>query len=96
MTTGRDAVTRLTEWTPEMLTGPWRVRAHAAIGEGFCPQWHGPLAASAGGHLFHLDEEESPWPGGWCGQCQAWWRTAGDHVVTNYPVPGHWTGATAL
>jgi hypothetical protein len=39
--------------------------ARAAIGEGFCPNGHGPLEL----------------PLGWCALCSAWWWLDGDEVA---------------
>ena len=74
----------------------WREHALAAIAEGWCPEQHNPLAASAGGAAFMFSAGERPWPGGWCARCQAWWHASGSEVIANYPVPGAWTGATVL
>ena len=90
-----DKRTRLTGWSLEMTTQSWREHALAAIGEGYCPQQHGPLAASAGNLPFSL-RGEKPWPGGWCGQCYVWWRCDADNVITNYVVPADWHGVMLL
>jgi hypothetical protein len=72
----------------------WRLHALAAISEGLCPEHRGPLEASAGGRKFHLGGSQNPWPGGWCGQCDCWWRTEeGTTVITNYPMAVDWLAA---
>ncbi len=82
----------MTSWTGD----DWRVHALAAVSEGYRPHGHGPLAASAEGTSFCLSEGESPWPGGWCGECQIWWRCSGQSIVANYPDRGSYSMAVVL
>lgn len=82
-----------------IMTAPWgdpiwRKRALCAITEGFCPLHHGPLALDAEGSTFTSYHEPmvTAFPsGGWCRDCQIWWRTEmvdnGQQVVANYPRP---------
>lgn len=81
----------MTAWTDER-----RTHALAAIGEGFCPQQHGPLTAGAAGTAFIISAGESLHPGGWCAACRTWWRTHAGEVAANYPVTVSWREVVML
>jgi hypothetical protein len=77
---------------PPWADADWRRQAIAAIGEGFCPQGHGPLSPDRpAGMIFVSWHNEPIEDGGWCGGCRIWWRAQQDdeglHVVANYPRP---------
>jgi hypothetical protein len=75
------------------MTQPdWRLRALAAIAEGFCPHQHGLLSGDCGGAVFYPGAERSFRPGGWCGACGVWYHTGDETVYAYYPVSGNQVG----